>query len=35
MELLERTPDAYPCEGKIVARPALDGLINDFCRLAA
>jgi hypothetical protein len=28
-------PDAYPCEGKIVARPALGGLINDYCRQAA
>ena len=28
-------PDAYPCEGKIVARPVLGGLINDYCRLAA
>ncbi|HUW10900.1 MAG TPA: hypothetical protein VM537_14310 [Anaerolineae bacterium] len=28
-------PDAYPGEGKIVARPVLGGLINDYCRLAA
>jgi transposase InsO family protein len=28
-------PDAYPCEGKIVARPVLGGFINDYCRLAA
>lgn len=28
-------PDAYPLEGKIVARPVLGGLINDYCRLAA
>jgi len=27
--------DTYPCEGKIVARPVLGGLINDYCRLAA
>jgi transposase InsO family protein len=27
--------DAYPCEGKIVSRPVLGGLINDYCRLAA
>jgi putative transposase len=28
-------PQAYPCEGKIVARPVLGGLINDYDRLAA
>jgi transposase InsO family protein len=28
-------PDAYPSEGKIIARPVLGGLINDYCRLAA
>ena len=28
-------PDAYPSEGRIVARPVLGGLINDYCRLAA
>jgi putative transposase len=28
-------PDAYPCEGKIVALPVLGGLITDYCRLAA
>ena len=28
-------PDAYPCEGKIVARPVLGSLINDYGRLAA
>jgi len=27
--------DAYPCEGNIVSRPVLGGLINDYCRLAA
>ncbi len=30
-----RTPDAYPCDGEIVTRPVLGGLINDYCRLAA
>jgi len=28
-------PDAYPYEGRIVARPVLGGLINDYGRLAA
>ncbi len=28
-------PDAYPSEGRIVARPVLGGLITDYCRLAA
>jgi len=28
-------PEAYPCEGTIVARPVLGGLINDYGRLAA
>ena len=28
-------PDAYPCEGKIVARRVLGGLINGYYRLAA
>ncbi len=28
-------PEAYSCEGSIVARPVLGGLINDYCRLAA
>ena len=27
--------DAYPCEGTIVRRPVLGGLLNDYCRLAA
>jgi len=27
--------DAYPREGRIVARPVLGGLINDYGRLAA
>jgi len=30
-----QAPDAYPCEGSIVARPVLGGLIHDDCRLAA
>jgi hypothetical protein len=28
-------PDAYPCEGNILARSVLGGLINDYCHLAA
>jgi putative transposase len=28
-------PDAYPCEGSVVGRPVLGGLITDYCRLAA
>jgi len=27
--------DSSPSEGTVVARPALGGLINDYCRLAA
>jgi transposase InsO family protein len=30
-----KAPDAYPSEGRIVARPVLGGLINDYGRLAA
>jgi len=25
----------YPCHGDVVSRPALGGLLNDYCRLAA
>jgi len=28
-------PDADACEGTVVARPVLRGLIDDYCRLAA
>ncbi len=28
-------PDAYPREGRIVARPVLGGILRDYCRLAA
>jgi len=33
--LSPEAPEAYPCEGSIVSRPVLGGLINDYCRLAA
>ena len=31
---LPEAPDAYPREGRIVARSVLGGLINGYCRLA-
>ncbi|UCG89039.1 MAG: transposase, partial [Gemmatimonadota bacterium] len=33
--LLPEALDAYPCEGKIVSRPVLGRLLNDYYRLAA
>ena len=30
-----QAPDQYPCDGPIIRRAVLGGLINDYCRPAA